>query len=31
MFETLFNTKKYIFNRSTHKRLQESLKDELKK
>lgn len=31
MFETLFSTKEYIFNRLTHKRLQQSLKDELKK
>ena len=31
MFETLFNTKEYIFNRSTHKALYQSLKDELKK
>ncbi len=31
MFETLFNTKEYIFNRSTYKVLHQSLKDELKK
>jgi len=31
MFETLFSTKEYIFNRSTHKVLHQSLKDELKK
>jgi len=31
MFETLFSTKEYIFNRSTHKVLQQSLKDELKR
>jgi len=31
MFETLFSTKEYIFNRSTHKALHQSLKDELKK
>jgi len=30
MFETLFSTKEYIFNHSTHKALQQSLKDELK-
>jgi len=29
MFETLFSTKEYIFNRSTHKVLHHSLKDEL--
>ncbi len=29
MFETLFNTKEYIFNRSTYKVLYKSLKDEL--
>ena len=31
MFETLFNTKEYIFNRSTYKVLYKSLKDELEK
>jgi len=31
MFETLFNTKEYIFNRSTYKVLYKSLKDELVK
>jgi len=31
MFETLFNTKEYIFNRSTYKVLHQSLKNELKK
>lgn len=31
MFETLFSTKEYIFNRSTHKALQQSLRDELKR
>ena len=31
MFETLFSTNEYIFNRSTHKVLQQSLKDELKR
>ncbi len=30
MFETLFSAKEYIFNRSTHKVLQQSLIDELK-
>lgn len=30
MFETLFNTKEYIFNRSTYKVLHKSLKDEIK-
>jgi len=31
MFETLFNTKEYILNRSTYKALHQSLKDELAK
>jgi DNA-binding transcriptional MerR regulator len=31
MFETLFSTKEYVFNRSTHKVMQQSLRDELKK
>lgn len=31
MFETLFNTKEYIFNRSTYKVLHQSLKEEIKK
>jgi len=31
MFETLFNAKEYIFNRSTYKVLYDSLKEELKK
>ncbi|MFT5660319.1 MAG: DNA-binding transcriptional MerR regulator [Sulfurimonas sp.] len=30
MFETLFNTKEYIFNRSTYKVLHRALKDEIK-
>lgn len=30
MFETLFNAKEYIFNRQTHKRLFQALKEELK-
>jgi DNA-binding transcriptional MerR regulator len=30
MFETLFNTKEYIFNRSTYKVLYKALKDEIK-
>ncbi len=31
MFETLFNAKEYIFNRSTYKLLHKSLKEELQK
>ena len=31
MFETLFSTKEYIFNRSTHRVLHQSLRDELKR
>lgn len=30
MFETLFSTKEYIFNRCTYKALQQSLRDEIK-